>query len=377
MAARTGTYRPWTPADVAQLRALAAEGHSAKQLEALLGRSWHSVHTRAQREGIRIGRAIAETPPVHSGTAVEEWEARRDAAERSVQRDREHRAEVFDWLRPVELPAPTIPKVKFTANAFTMVIGDMHFPTHDEATLSTFLQAAAALKPRRIILNGDTVDLLAVSRYPKDARRSFTWKLRDEVKAFHEFLHSLHSVVDAWGCEVVETNSNHAGNGVDGRWWRYLSDRVPSLLEHDDAEENLSYQRWFYPKWSSIRLVDEVVVANDLLVVHGDMVRGKGGYSARAHQEKWMSSTLNSHTHRLGSTVRRVPAVGSRPEGILRSYEIGCACSLSPSYSRVPDWTNGWAVITHDDARETYGVELVNVVRGSAAVTALGHTLAA
>jgi hypothetical protein len=137
----------------------------------------------------------------------------------------------------------------------------------------------------------------------------------------------------------------------------------------------LSYERWFFPTWSSIKLVPEVVIADDLLVIHGDMVRGKGGYTARAHMEKWQSSTLNSHTHRMGSTVRRIPAVGSRIEGVQRSYEIGCACSLSPVYASVPDWTNGFAIVAHDE--QSYAVELVSVVGGRASVAALGSSLAA
>lgn len=300
-----------------------------------------------------------------------QWMERAEMAMAEVQR----KAESYDWLRPVELPAPVRPRVLGKPNPYTLIIGDMHFPSHDERTLAVFLQTVAALKPAQVILNGDTVDLLAVSRYPKDARRGFTWPLRDEVAAFHAFLRDLHGLGDAWGMSVVETDSNHAGNGTEGRWWRYLSDRVPELLTHSEAEERLSYQSWFYPKWSSIRLVEHVVLADDLLVLHGDMVRGKGGYSARAHQEKWMCSTLNSHTHRMGSTMRRVPSVGTRGERVLRSYEIGCSCRLDPSYSRVPDWATGFAVVSHD--ADSYGVELVSVIDGRASIAALGASLAA
>lgn len=303
--------------------------------------------------------------------AVAEWE---DRAERAKE-DLRLKAEVYDWLRPVELPAPVRATVTSTPNPFTLVIGDFHFPSHDERTCAIFLQAVAALKPSRVILNGDTVDLLAVSKYPKDARVGFTWKLRDEVHAFHGFLRELEGIGNAWGMTVVETEANHSGNGTEGRWWRYLSDRCPELLGHDDAKDMLSYERWFYPKWSGITLVQEVVIADDLLVLHGDMVRGKGGYTARAHQEKWMSSTMNSHTHRQGATTRRIPARGTRGEGIYRSYEIGCACDLSPCYSRVPDWACGFAIVSHDDT--SYGVELVNVTGGRANIAALGASLAA
>lgn len=358
------TRRPWH----ALIETMAAEGRTIREIVARVREDYPDT-SRAQIDGhyrrVRERRLAGDNP-----TAAE-WEDRKERAAEDLRR----KAEVYDWLRPVELPAPARSKVTGKPNAYTLVIGDMHFPKHDERTLAIFLQTVAALKPARVILNGDTVDLLAVSKYPKDARGQFNWALRDEVTAFHGFLRELHAIGDAWGLDVLETDSNHAGNGTGGRWWRYLSDRCPELLGHDDAEENLSYEKWFYPKWSSIRLVDSVVIADDLLVLHGDMVRGKGGYSARAHMEKWQSSTLNSHTHRAGSTVRRIPAVGSRGEGVQRSYEIGCACDLSPVYASVPDWANCFAVVAHD--AESYAVEIAHVVNGRASVAALGASLAA
>lgn len=354
---------------------------------------WHASVERSADDGVSAAeawRALAATYPdvtraqvsgyitrykernrTGDNPAASEWEDRRSRAAEDLQR----KAEVYDWLRPVELPAPVRPKVTGKPNNYTLVIGDLHFPSEDQPTCSIFIQTVAAIKPRRVILNGDTADLLAVSRYPKDARKGFTWALRDEVTAFHAFLRDLHGVGDAWGMEVVETSANHSGNGTEGRWWRYLSDRCPELLGHADAESLLSYQRWFYPTWSTITLTESVVIADDLLVIHGDMARANGGYSARGHAEKWQSSTLNSHTHRAGSSMKRIPAVGTRPEGVRRAYEIGCACNLSPSYSRVPDWTNAFAVIAHD--QENYGVEVVNVVGGRATVAALGASLAA
>lgn len=325
--------------------------------------------TRPQIDG-RISR-LRQLRRLQDNLVAADWETR---AERAKE-DLAVRADLYDWLRPVQLPAPTPRKVTGKPNPFTLVIGDFHFPHHDEATVAVFLQAVAALKPARVVLNGDTVDLLAVSRYGKDARRRFQHTLQDEVTAFHGFLHQLHTIGDAWGLEVVETEANHSGNGTAGRWWRYLSDRCPELLSHSGAEDLLSYERWFFPTWSSIRLVPSLVIADDLLVIHGDMARAKGGYSARGHMEKWQSSTLNSHTHRIGSSARRIPAVGSRVEAVQRAYEIGCACSLAPTYVTAPDWANGFAIISHDDER--YGVEICHVIGGKASVAALGASLAA
>jgi hypothetical protein len=351
-------------------------------VQKLPGRTTTSIINRARELRIagKLGAAtvtsldvaalVPPEPPAFDPVAA--WH---ELAERHA-REVQAKQEAYEWLRPVELPAPSPPSTTATASRTTLIGGDFHFGTHDERSIALFLRCAEELQPERVILNGDLCDLLAVSRYPKDARRGFKWELRDEVRAFHEFLHALESVLPRESV-ILETEANHSGNGTASRWWRYLSDRCPELLGHAEAEERLSYVSWFYPRWSRLRLVPSVVIADDLLVLHGDIARKNGGYSARAHMERWQSSTLNSHTHRQGSSLRRIPAVGERAEAVQRAYEIGCLCDLSPSYASAPDWTNGFALVTHDEPAGDYAVELVTVSRGRCAVGALGKTLAA
>lgn len=352
-------WEHWTDADDAELQRLIDQGRTTQQMASALNRSSDGVRNRIRRLGLTPGGA-PKTPP--SNAALDAITAEYD--------------QIPAWLealRPVALPAPAPPVAMSSANDFTLVAGDFHFPQHCPDTIAVLLATVKALKPNRIILNGDTVDLLAVSRYPKDQRH--TYDLRQEVVAFHEFLHQLVSLTNAWGTEIIETEANHSGNGTASRWHRYLSDRVPVLYGHPKAQELLDYQTWFYPDWAPIRLVESVVIADDLLVLHGDLVRKHAAYSARGHSEKWHSSVMHSHTHRMGSSLERIPAVGNRPEAVRRAYEIGCVCNLQPSYVSAPNWTNGFAIIAHND--EEYGVELVNVSRGQAVVAALGQTIRA
>ena len=336
------------------LRRMRADGCTSNEIATALGRSLNSVENRLRV--IKVGGLPRPVTDAHSSleSPIPQW---------------------LDELRPIAMPAPEPARAITTANAYTLVIGDQHFPQQCEQTESIFLDVVAQLRPARVILNGDTVDLLAVSKYPKDQR--FTWTLREEVTAFHGFLHRLMSIGNAWGLRVLETEANHSGNGTASRWHRYLSDRVPALYAHPDAQTKLGYQEWFYPTWCPITLVESVVVADDLLVLHGDIVRKHAAYSARAHGEKWHSSIMHSHTHRSGSGIERIPGVGSRSEAVRRVYEIGCGCRLDPSYASVPNWTNGFAIISHDDDTGHYGVEQVTVTRGAAAVSTLGSTVRA
>lgn len=50
---RTGRVgRPFTPEEDATLRRLAAEGHTRRQIATAMGRSYWTIHTRAQMIGI-------------------------------------------------------------------------------------------------------------------------------------------------------------------------------------------------------------------------------------------------------------------------------------------------------------------------------------
>lgn len=347
------------PLTVEQVRLLASQGVSDREIAEHFGVKRMTVNAFRKRHGIS-GRPVGPTV---------QWEPPRQlppVAPPVIE---------FGEFRPIRVDAPPKVRASCAANDCTIVGSDMHFPCQDDDAIAIFLTTIAQLKPKRVILNGDTLDMLACSVYPKDQRD--IWSLRSEVEAFQKFLHELHRIGDAWNIEVLETNANHSGNGVEGRWHRYLSSRAPELYKHPLADKLLSYETWFYPEWSNIRLVDHHLLANDLLVIHGDIVRKGGGNSARGMGEKWQSSVMHGHTHRLGQSVQRIPAIGNRPEQVRRMFEIGCLCSLKPSYVTAPDWANGFAIITHDPSDNGYGVELVSIVNGRANVCALGQTITA
>jgi len=285
-------------------------------------------------------------------------------------------AEWLERLRPVAYPAPQRRAVTIAATpGLTLVAGDFHFPEQDDAAVAVFLETCRQLKPSRVILNGDLPDLLAVSKYPKDVRAGHSWPLGEEAAAMHAFLHELERVLPR-DAEIVETEANHSGNGTASRWWRYLSDAAGALVSLPNAEAKLSYQAWWYPEWSRIRLVEDVLLAEDLLVMHGDIVRKHAGYSARATMEKWFSSVMHNHTHRQGMGAQRVPSRTGRGEAQLRFFETGCMCKLKPSYASAVNWTQGFAVVREGGPRR-YAVELVTIEDGEAVVATLGQTVKA
>lgn len=332
---------------------------------------------RAQVESclarIRYNAPAPDAAPAPPDDAAR-WRALADAEARRVAQVRE----AVDYLRPVELPPVERPRVAAKANPYVVVSSDHHWPLADERVESIILQVIAALKPRAYVLNGDGPDLLALSRYPKDARRGKSWELRVEQHAAKSWWRAVAQAGAGWGIELYETEANHSGDGRESRWRRWLNENAPVLFGLDGFEEDVSYPRYFHPHDVPVRLVDEKVLPGALRVRHGEVVRKHGGYSARAHGDKWQASVMHGHTHRIGASMKRRPGIpGVRPDEFLRTYETGCACRLDADYAPGADWQQGFAIVAVDDANDEHGVELVQVINGRAVVATLGATLKA
>lgn len=363
-------YRPWTPDETDAALALVELHGTAgmRRFAAKTGRTYHSIRMYLQNSHPRRYAEASSRHRLSEKAAAEDYTPLADPLDPAA------------WLekfRPIAMPAPPRRAVSvMPATGLTIVAGDFHFPEHDEGAVAVFLETCRLLKPARVILNGDLPDLLAVSKYPKDVRKGKSWSLGDEAAAMHGFLHELERVLPTTS-EILETEANHSGDGTASRWWRYLSENAGALVSLPNAEDKLSYQAWWYPAWSRLRLVENHLLADDLLVMHGDIVRKHAAYSARATMEKWYSSVMHNHTHRQGSGAQAVPSIPGRAGTNLRFYETGCMCKLNPSYASAANWTQGFSIVREGTEPREYGVELVTIERGRAIVNTLGQLVKA
>lgn len=363
--------REYSPSEDAEVRAYFTTPISERPRGALnemakrLGRSPANLNHRWKL----LERETDESPEVR------EWKERRDAAKREVS---DKLDELVDKFRPVQLPPIPRPSVKQKPSDCYVISSDHHWPLHDPKVEAIILQAIERLKPKAYILNGDGPDMLALSKYPKDARRGKVWELRTEQQHAKSWWWNVAALMRRWNGELFETEANHSGNDRESRWRRWLNDNCPVLFQLDGMEELLTYQRFFHPEDAGVQMVEEVVLANDLRVRHGEVVRKHGGYSARAHGDKWQSSVLHGHTHRVGSSIKRRPGIpGVREDEFLKTFESGCACLIDADYCPGADWAQGFAVVTVDPETDNYGCELIQIVNGRATSATLGGTISA
>ena len=276
----------------------------------------------------------------------------------------------FDDLAPIILPTPALPARVTKGDAgLTFVAGDFHFhpDSYSAECESIFLQAVRDANPGTIVLNGDLPDLLALSRYPRDAR--IKPALRRERELMHEFLWRLRAIAPK--TKIVETNANHSGDGRESRWWRYLSENAGALFDLPEMRDVLSYQNIWHPKGADIDLVEHYQICPGFIAIHGDVVRGHAAYSARGMLEKWRINLIHGHTHRMGYFGYRVPAVADKKEHQMRAYEGGCMCRLDPPYLATSNWQQGFSIVRHDEEGD-FNVEQVLIHQGKAIINSLG-----
>jgi hypothetical protein len=281
--------------------------------------------------------------------------------------------EFLSQLAPIKVESSYQPNNDYNLNDYAVVGSDFHFGCHDERAINIFLQTVEDLKPKVVVLNGDTMDMLAISRYPKDIKKH--WSLQDERVAYHTFLDDLIAV--SGGAKIYETYSNHSGQSIDGRWRRYLSERLGELASMPDITEKLSYENIFMGEYADVVEHVDFVELNGLVVTHGTTVRAAGGASAKGEIEKWQTSIMHGHTHRSGFCAKRVPSVGSRVEAQHYGFEGGCLCSLDAVYSAAPNWQQGFNIVSLDRDGVSFGVEqvMINSNDGSANISTLGYSI--
>jgi len=71
---------------------------------------------------------------------------------------------------------------------------------------------------------------------------------------------------------------------------------------------------------------------------------------------------MSAHTHRFGKYERRLE------RGIESWHECGCLCDLNPEYTDFPNWHQGFAALTTFPDRDSFHVNLVEIIPGYKAI---------
>lgn len=212
------------------------------------------------------------------------------------------------------------------------ILNDIQIPFQDSRVLyGLVIPFLTSLNLDGIVLNGDIVDCYSVSSHRKDAQRLTKASLNDEIKGAHKLMECFSGVAEKWWI----------GGNHEDRFYRHINDNAPALgiVEGIDFQTvfGLGEQGFKWKNWG------EYVMLGKLMVTHGDIVRKHSGYSAKAHFDKFGTSVLHGHTHRLGFYAHTNIA------GIHGAWENGCLCRLDGlGYAKHPDWQQGFSIVKVD-----------------------------
>jgi predicted phosphodiesterase len=232
-----------------------------------------------------------------------------------------------------------------------VVLSDLQIPFHDRRVLNQLvLPFIKELRPDGIVLNGDIDDCYSISDFDRDPMTKAT--LSTEIRESHRLMERLESIpVKHW------IGGNHEDR------LRRLVWRQPALLESVDAKTRDKLVKVLdFPEMFGLgehgfqwRPYGEYLMIGKLLVTHGSVVRRHSAESGRAHLDKYGTSVLIGHTHRLGTTYK------TDVRGVHAAYENGCLCSLKPEYVQNPNWQLGFSVV-HVAPSGLFSVQQIPVI---------------
>lgn len=219
-----------------------------------------------------------------------------------------------------------LPEIKIDVdNAYILAASDFHFPFEDPGVVSVFLTEAENTQPEYIILNGDVLDFYMLSKFSKNKNER---PVEQEIEIAKNFLQDLRG-------RCPESKIYYVIGNHETRLEKYVCDNAPDIANMVvDFYQSLDCENLDIVGCASVLFNDE------FLFEHGTCVSAKAGLSAIKELEKYYISGATGHTHRAAKyvTMRR----GKRYVHL----ELGCMCSLDPSYMIYPDWQHALGVIT-------------------------------
>jgi predicted phosphodiesterase len=274
-------------------------------------------------------------------------------------------------LKQMSVPEIVVNVPKFTKAKHTtkdceqwVIASDFHAPYQHQPSCELLYSVINEIQPDKVVLLGDVINLDLFSKYDHVPGRPDSWMT--DVSEAGKILGSVAQA--SGGAELLWVSGNH-----EERLRKYLMRHDPllysvldmcslfKLVGNDGTLKNWSYvdaSEIFYPEL-------------DLVLAHGNKVRGKTGTTAYSHMEYlWMSVVLG-HCHRLGITRKSSGRTRYYQKQAVFGVEAGCLCNYDLDYTNgaTVDWQHGFVVLTINKSTEGHPIvnpELVEIFNNKA-----------
>lgn len=243
-----------------------------------------------------------------------------------------------------------------------IAFGDSQIPDVDQRAVEAVLRVNDDWKATDAWIMGDMINATTVGKYGFPA--SYDRDLNSEIQEGRGLMTLIAQ-------RLKEANPDVKIKYLEGnheyRLQKYLDKnaRELALLTEGDGQQTISLPRlmglndlgieWI-PYWE-----DEHI--EQATILHGNIARVKGGYTAQAYIDRYGETTIAGHTHRLAMVARTQS--GEEKFGI----ETGSLCKrkMEVPYVREGqvDWQQGFALVGVDQTNTLYPA-VVPIINGRA-----------
>lgn len=262
-----------------------------------------------------------------------------------------------------------------------VVLSDLQIPYQDEKAVQVALNVLRDIKPDKVVLVGDLLDLSAWSKYIQ--RPEWATATQDAINQAHQLLAMLRKIAPTAEIVVLEGNhdkrmENYALNNAQAAYglrradqpegWPVLSVPYLTAMDNLDIEYISGYPANRY--W----------INQNLQIRHGSVAR-KGNTAIAVAQEERIS-TIFGHIHRVETQyLTHHTYEGGKTIG---AWSIGCLCDIM---GRVPsvkggvdlsgkpvpnaeNWQQGIAIVDYEDGDGAFNVQptYINTFQGYATI---------
>lgn len=216
----------------------------------------------------------------------------------------------------------------------TTILSDVHIPYQDDVALEAALDHTDEFQPDNILLNGDTIDFFAISRWEKDPEER---NLSGELTDTRQFLmHLRERYPDA---DIIWKNGNH-----DERWEKYLWHHAADLIGCEEFELKTVLRFKEY----GIRFVhgrQKMKAGRHLTIIHGHEIPGAFDpvNFARTLSMKLKVCAMAGHKHKTSEHSEK-----TADDKYITCWSIGCLQEQHPDYMPINNWNHGFAQLTLD-----------------------------
>lgn len=235
---------------------------------------------------------------------------------------------------------------------------DTHVPEHDPHCWDITLQLIQEEKPNELIIMGDFMEELAMSRHGNTSMLDF----QEELKAGRAALLELRKTAGE-DCKITYLCGNH-----ETRLERWLEAYAPQLLNVMQLPNLLGLQSLGI-QW--IPEGKQPIQRGNLLIIHGHQLSAGGGYGLpKYHAGKLVERygkaghiVMMGHAHRA-MTVTAPAYHDNRSLGYATGVALGCGRTLDPSWQKgsYPGWALqiALAYIRPDNIADLYPLTISN-----------------